>query len=777
MNNNSNLFRKCETMLFSISDIFGINNDDMSISEPVYFRIPKYQRSYVWEQGTYDFSQEEPKALKKNKRFKGQLEYFWEDLNNTINNEKHYTGLIGLKKMSEKEKTREDIPEESLAFYVIDGQQRFTTIMLLISAINKDKNLDKIILDRDSRLLFDYTIEKKNYREILKSVLFNRNCDKTHNYKEKLTNAKSFFVSMLKKTNGNIDDLKNALLNNILFNVFFSVGSDEDCNNKMSIAPEIIFESINNRGKELSKIDILKNRIFYLDKQKMIDKGIVDDIESDWTTIFDNLSSIKSLQVKDDDYLLTHYYIFGNDSNIKVKTTILLQSILDIFQINEKIDKRQISEYFKTLRDCSKYWLWINNPKEINVEQLQEKLTANCKYSLINIISKLSHLVDSNYVKSLIILLIYSYNDLKYITINKLISILIFFEKYIFIYQFLNYRNLDLPYIATKTKNLLFNEKGEYRNRDDFNNQLQKMSNELKEDIKDILDTEHLKLWANRMMSKDTCFYSWNGIYYTLYELNNSLSEDGKIEWQDIIVNKSKTIEHIYPENANGKNNDSLSIQYWEAACPSSLLEQKNKMIHSLGNLVPISQENNSSASNKLYPIKLKTYEKGSSMTMSLQNKFKTDIYWDIKLVKDRTKSLFEDIQDRWLKNNEEEYNFNYTIDETVLTILTNFNEKQDDNNYLERRKDMKKIWNEYNSKYLCDKIYNKIKERRQNDYNYSDKLYSKDFCSQNFNLDYPVLSNNKDEKYFNIFRNKIFLLNLENYDNSIKEKILEFLH
>lgn len=771
MSNNSNLFRKCETMLFSISDIFGINNDDMSISEPVYFRIPKYQRSYVWEQGTYDFSQGKPTELKKNKRFKGQLEYFWEDLNNTINNEKHYTGLIGLKKMSEEEKHREYIPKEKLAFYVIDGQQRFTTIMLLISAINEDKNLDKIILDEDYRLLFDYTKEKKgDYREILESVLLNKNCDKSHNYKEKLTNAKSFFVNMLKKTNGNIDVLKNALLNNILFNVFFSIDSDEESNNKMNIAPEIIFESINNRGKELSKIDILKNRIFYLDKQKMIDKEIVDDIESDWTTIFDNLSSISSTQLKDDDYLLTHYYIFGNDSKIKVKTTTLLQNILDIFQINEKIDKREISKYFKTLRDCSKYWLWLNT--EINIKQLQEKLTTHDEEKLKTIISKLSHLVDSNYIKSLIILLIYSYNDLKYITISKLISTLNFLEKYIFIYQFLNYRNLDLPYIATKTKNLLFNEKGEYRPKDDFNNQLQKMSNELKDDIKDILDTEHLKSWAKRMMGKNTCFYSWNGIYYTLFELNNSTSEDGKIEWKDIIEYKSKTIEHIYPENANGKNNDNLSKQYWEYACPSSLLEQKSKMIHALGNLIPISPKNNSIVSNKLYPYKLKIYEEnGSYMTMTLRKNFKTEIYWDITSIKARTESLFKDIQDRWLKNSEEEYNFNYTIDETILTILTNFNEKQDDSNYLERRKNMEKIWNGYNSKKLCDEIYNKVKQGLQEKNNYSD-LYNKDYCSQKFNLDYPILSNKKDEKYFNIFRNKIFLLNLENYDNSVKEKI-----
>ena len=109
MGKHSKEFRKCETMLFSISDIFGVDTEDMSIKEPVYFRIPKYQRSYVWGQGTYDFSSEDVVELKKNKKFKGQLEYFWEDLKNTINGEKHYIGLIGLKKMSDDEKRDEKI--------------------------------------------------------------------------------------------------------------------------------------------------------------------------------------------------------------------------------------------------------------------------------------------------------------------------------------------------------------------------------------------------------------------------------------------------------------------------------------------------------------------------------------------------------------------------------------------------------------------------------------------------------------------------------------------
>ena len=776
MENNSKLFRECKTLLFSISDMFGIDNEDLSIKEPVYFRIPKYQRSYVWEQGTYDFSTENSIELKKNKKFKGQVEYFWEDLNNTMSNEKHYTGLIGLKKMSLTEKIQEKIPQDKLGFYIIDGQQRFTTIMLLISSLNKNKKLDNLLKDNRSELLFDYTYTKQTFKSILRSILLNKHCDKKHNYKDKLSDAKKFFEKSLETFTNEIelDKLTKALLNNMLFTVFFSLSEDEDDEN-IDIAPEIIFESINNRGKELSKIDILKNRIFYLDKQGLIDKDIVFSVENSWKNIFDNLSDIKNPYIKDDDYLLTHHYTFGNDPNIKIKTNILLQNILDIFQVYEKDDKTNYTKYFKTLCDCSKYWLWINNPKCLDIEKLQGKIDKKEEKELKIIVSKLSHLIDSNYIKSFLILLFYSYDYLKYIDINKLINTLKFIEKFAYIYQYFNYKNPDFPYIATKTKNLLFNEKGNIRDKDDFNQLLQSTINDLINDIKQILDKENLKLWANKMMAKDACFYSWNGLYYTLYELNNSHTEDGKIEWEDIVANKSKTIEHIYPENPNGKNNDELSKRYWEKACPSTQLENKSKMIHSLGNLLPVSHSINASVSNKLFPKKLESYKKSSSLAMSLQGDFKTDIYWDINLIKERTRKMLKTIQNTWFKNEQECYSFNVEINEEILEILTNYH-KNKDGEYKINREEMGKIWNDFQSKDLCDKIYRTIRENRINIYNYKSTLFNKDYCKKTFNLNCPLLTNIKDSQYISIFRNKLFILNLEKLNNNIKDKILEYL-
>ena len=67
-----------------------------------FFRIPDYQRGYAWEDK--------------------QLNDFWSDLNNLDDERIHYTGMI-------------TVEEKSDVYYVIDGQQRLTTIIILLKVL------------------------------------------------------------------------------------------------------------------------------------------------------------------------------------------------------------------------------------------------------------------------------------------------------------------------------------------------------------------------------------------------------------------------------------------------------------------------------------------------------------------------------------------------------------------------------------------------------------------------------------------------------------------
>ena len=74
------------------------------------FRIPRFQRDYKW-------------------KFNEQIQEFWDDLFSSFqNNNKHFLGTLVLSKSDDEVS---DVDE----FYVVDGQQRLTTMMLLYHVI------------------------------------------------------------------------------------------------------------------------------------------------------------------------------------------------------------------------------------------------------------------------------------------------------------------------------------------------------------------------------------------------------------------------------------------------------------------------------------------------------------------------------------------------------------------------------------------------------------------------------------------------------------------
>ena len=85
------------------------------------FRIPDYQRGYAWGEG--------------------QLEDFWQDLKRIPDGRNHYTGQITLEPVPKQsyDKWDEDIwlidGSNYKPFYVVDGQQRLTTAVILLKCL------------------------------------------------------------------------------------------------------------------------------------------------------------------------------------------------------------------------------------------------------------------------------------------------------------------------------------------------------------------------------------------------------------------------------------------------------------------------------------------------------------------------------------------------------------------------------------------------------------------------------------------------------------------
>ncbi len=235
--------------------------------------VPKYQRNYSWD---YE-----------------QLEDLWDDLEAIYNNandkerEEHYMGYLVLKEIQKNNK-----------FEIIDGQQRITTLTLLVLAIlqilkkqNEQSRLDNIrenfiIYKRMDDLVEEYKLElnknnDKYYKDKLVSLTENpknRNLIASNNL---LREAKKFFQKKLEEKNlspQQLGEFLSVVFNGLLFTV---MTIDDDVNAYK------IFETLNARGVELSIPDLLKNYLFSVADEHS--ENLIDDFEDKWHDIIVSL--------------------------------------------------------------------------------------------------------------------------------------------------------------------------------------------------------------------------------------------------------------------------------------------------------------------------------------------------------------------------------------------------------------------------------------------------------------------------------------------------------
>ena len=236
--------------------------------------IPRYQREYSWELE--------------------QLEEFWNDIKGQILFEDsvyitqdYFIGSLVLVGDDEK----------GTDFLVVDGQQRLTTITILLSALTQiGKELEE---EAFYKSCYSY-IEGKDseYNDFFKLVnetpkpFFQRaiqHIDKeeipTHSEEEKaLLYAYNFFYTHVNRERTQHENpilFLKALRDQIVkcSTIFITVDNEEDAQN--------IFETLNAKGKDLETLDLVKNKIF-----GVLNKEHPSDFAKDnWNNIKTNLRS------------------------------------------------------------------------------------------------------------------------------------------------------------------------------------------------------------------------------------------------------------------------------------------------------------------------------------------------------------------------------------------------------------------------------------------------------------------------------------------------------
>lgn len=305
------------------------------------YQVPIYQRDYSWD--------------------KDDWEDLWNDIGEIPTDKTHYLGYLVL----------QPIKEGDESYWIIDGQQRLTTLSILALSIiallkkweneNIEPNENNIRSEKlTERYIGNYSLSKfaldpkiklnRNNDDFYKSWLLNFRqpaaLSKLKPTQRLLQKAFNYFFGELEekfKTNKSgaalVDFLEKIVGNGIVFTQIV-VNNDLDAFK--------VFETLNARGVKLSPADLLKNYLFKLTHQ--LGDLDLEEAERRWQNITNTISS---------NDLTTFIRHFWNSKYKLERQPTLFKAI-----------KREINSaksaftFLNELEEASNYYAAFNNPND-----------------------------------------------------------------------------------------------------------------------------------------------------------------------------------------------------------------------------------------------------------------------------------------------------------------------------------------------------------------------------------------------------------------------------
>lgn len=630
-----------------------IRDTSMSLKSPsrifqnCFFRVPDYQRGYAWE--------------------KKQLTDFWDDLIGLQPNGSHYTGLISLKpiKVAEMQPTSADgrhsqetelLRKGIKGYYLIDGQQRLATFTILMNEIigyvcdlketqsEEINSFKKQLIDAKSKYIwlqaeneqvniFGYAedIDSNHYFKYITLLSQESDGRKESFYTRKIQEAKEFFqtrIDELFKTGGieRLNELYEKLTSRLKFNIY----EIEDDYNE-----HVAFETINNRGKRLTHLELLKNRLLYLidssqngNEEKT--KELVR-VNETWKSIYRYLGGNKNKLLPDSEFLSDHSIIYLGDDKDYIK--VLSKRFSSKSLSKGILNLSDITKYVESLRISVEFWYYTFFPNECPDLTCEEKL----------LLTRLQYL-GQDVFRPLVTVALKKNREWRVHNNDNGVSFVLDFFKALENFIFVISRLGKGPNARTKRH---FKEltKGIY----DGNHHLSEATKELTENRKDNTDISVLNFIDNI----ETNFKRWNGepcsgffgcgwINYFLYIYDHHIASERKMGepvfiWDQYGEDKDRmSIEHILPQTA---------IKYgWRNTFRMFSEEEKEKIASSLGNFLPVTKSQNSTLSNKEFEEKKKIYINCSASAREIAEKDD----WDAEAIYSRGLELLSFMGKTW---------------------------------------------------------------------------------------------------------------------------------
>ncbi|GAA9395350.1 hypothetical protein HpHA274_14520 [Helicobacter pylori] len=348
------------------------------------FEIPSYQRGYAWQER--------------------QLKDFWNDLEHVskLGNQFNYMHSLTLRELENE--------FENSAFEIIDGQQRLATSLILLGLLatttqNKDPKYSLINLE--PILSYKYYGLSEAFRAITEEEKDLKSF-KTSFYAKNLIDAYAFFKEKISDTPiETLERMFDALIKKMLFSV---VGLNDN-----RIDPFSSFETINNRGKDLSTLELLKNRLHFVAHKicdgKKLEK-LQQEINDTYTLIYHDLRQFEDAHLEG---FLKHFvaYYYGEKGDFKKR---LLE--MEFNAHKRYTDNTNFSDEYEKIDDLlfylsysSKVWNFLHTLDEKSItlivddnKKLEIEITPKM-HGLLEKMRRLNALSDNAFLPLLLSLL------------------------------------------------------------------------------------------------------------------------------------------------------------------------------------------------------------------------------------------------------------------------------------------------------------------------------------------------------------------------------------
>lgn len=323
-----------------------IESHDRSINDLLtsgYYVIPRFQRPYSWDSEN--------------------VSEFWSDT--VVNESKDYfIGSMVVYTMGERK------------FGVVDGQQRLTTIMILLSVVrdaldrsdlhDQANGLHKLIERENIENHREFVLQTETSYPYFQSKILSRDQSsvnaKIRKEEERIQKGHQQFDSLIrtlvdginsnpslshKKKKDRIKDALVGIRDSILSLklIFVTLDSEDDA--------YVIFETLNTRGKDLALADLVKNHFSKLLKPK--NKGL-DPAKIKWAKIRETVEGSKV--DLDTDTFLYHWWLSKREYMASNKIFKAFRKQVDAKNAQSILEDLAIdAEYYRAINEPD-YWKW-----------------------------------------------------------------------------------------------------------------------------------------------------------------------------------------------------------------------------------------------------------------------------------------------------------------------------------------------------------------------------------------------------------------------------------